>query len=107
MNDGKQKLDLASLRQKLDGQSGKRYWRSLEEVADTPEFRKFLDDEFISGASQWDESLSRRSLLKVMGASLALAGLASCKRKVDETIVPYVQQPEGWTAGKPQYYATA
>src|SRR5206468_1932470 len=48
----------------------------------------------------------RRDFLKLMGASLALAGMAGCGRPSEQFIVPYVKQPEGLVLGKPQHYAT-
>ncbi|MEW6051543.1 MAG: TAT-variant-translocated molybdopterin oxidoreductase [Candidatus Zixiibacteriota bacterium] len=83
----------------------KQYWRSLAQIADTPEFREFLHREFPQGAAEMDNSWSRRSFLTLMGASMALAGLAGCRRPV-EKVVPYVKQPEEVTVGVPQYYAT-
>ena len=68
-------LDLASLRARLSTLRGERYWRCLEELADTEEFKALLHQEFPRHASAWLDSLDRRSFLKVMGASLALAGL--------------------------------
>ena len=85
--------------------SGKQYWRSLEELKDTPQFREFLEREFPQGAEEMGNEWSRRSFLTLMGASMALAGLAGCRRPV-EKIVPYVTQPENITLGKPNYYAT-
>ncbi|HVP06839.1 MAG TPA: TAT-variant-translocated molybdopterin oxidoreductase, partial [Candidatus Acidoferrum sp.] len=85
--------------------SGKKYWRSLDQIKDTPEFREFLRREFPQGASEMDNSWSRRHFIQLMGASLALAGLASCRRPV-EKVVPYVIQPEEVTPGVPTYYAT-
>ncbi len=101
------KLDLAAVRKKLEGQSGQRYWRSLEEIAETPEFTEFLHREFPREASVWEDGESRRGFLKLMGASLALAGLTACHRQPDEYILPYRNQPEHRTPGKPTYYATA
>ena len=72
MPDGIEHLDLSSLRLKLAGAQGKRYWRSLEEVAGTPEFEEMLHREFPREASEWVDGLSRRRFLKVMAASLAL-----------------------------------
>src|SRR6266705_57804 len=63
--------------------TGKRYWRSLGELSDTPEFREWLEREFPAGAAEVNsEEWSRRSFLKLMGASMALAGfgLNSCRR---------------------------
>src|SRR6185312_8574705 len=101
------KLTLAEVREKLAGQTGKRYWRSIDELADTPEFREAVEKEFPSQASEWIDPVSRRSFLKVMGASMALAGLAGCTKQPDETIMPYVQQPEDLILGKPVYFASA
>jgi MoCo/4Fe-4S cofactor protein with predicted Tat translocation signal len=89
----------------MHDKSGRQYWRSLDELADTPQFREFLEREFPQGAEEMGNEWSRRSFLTLMGASLALAGLAGCRRPV-EKIVPYVTQPEEVTLGKPTYYAT-
>ncbi|MEE8403861.1 MAG: TAT-variant-translocated molybdopterin oxidoreductase, partial [candidate division Zixibacteria bacterium] len=85
---------------------GKDYWRSLDQLADTPEFNKFLKREFPLGASEFDNGWSRRKFLTLMGASLAMAGLASCRRP-EEKIVPYVERPEEVIPGVPLYYATS
>jgi MoCo/4Fe-4S cofactor protein with predicted Tat translocation signal len=100
-----QKLDLEAVRQKLAGSRGKEYWRSLDEVADTPEFRKWVDDEFPNRESIMQ--IDRRDFLKFCGASLLLAGLAGCRPLGAEKIVPYVVQPEDMVPGMPQMYATA
>src|SRR6202163_121565 len=99
-------LDLASLRAKLQTQSGKQYWRTLEELAGDPHFEELLHREFPRQASEWDEAVDRRDFLKLMAASLAFAGIAGC-RKPEQLIVPYVKQPDGMILGKPQFYATA
>src|SRR5882757_6569798 len=103
------KLTLAEVRAKLDGKTGKRFWKSLDELADTPEFNELMREEFPrqSGAGEWVDAVSRRGFLKVMGASLALAGLAGCTKQPDEPIFPYVKQPEDLVLGKPMYFATA
>ena len=75
-----QPLDLTALRERLAGTSGRQFWRSLGELADTREFQQFLQREFPRGASELKDSLSRRTFLKLMGASLALAGLTACGR---------------------------
>jgi molybdopterin-containing oxidoreductase family iron-sulfur binding subunit len=106
----KGKLDLDSLRAQIDEAShkaGPEYWRSLEELAGSPAFQEALHREFPKGASEWVESVSRRGFLKVMGASMALAGMTGCVRLPLEPIVPYVRQPEGVIPGRPQFYATA
>ena len=103
----KGKLELAEVREKLSGARGPRYWRTLEELAQTPEFEEMLHREFPKHASEWNESNSRRDFLKIMGASLALAGLSACTKQPLEPIVPYVRQPQNVLLGKPLFYATA
>jgi molybdopterin-containing oxidoreductase family iron-sulfur binding subunit len=98
---------LDSIRNKLSQSQGKQYWRSLEELANTSTFRELLHREFPSQASEWDDPVGRRRFLKLMGASLALAGLTACTRQPTETIAPYVRQPEQMVPGQPLYYATA
>ncbi|HEX5220557.1 MAG TPA: TAT-variant-translocated molybdopterin oxidoreductase [Verrucomicrobiae bacterium] len=100
-------FDLAAIRARLRSSDGPRYWRSLEEVARTREFTEFLHREFPERASEWIDGLSRRHFLKLMGASLALAGLASCTRQPAEKIVPYIRQPEELLSGQPLFFATA
>lgn len=87
--------------------SGKKYWRSLEELADTPAFREFVAREFPQQAEGWNDPVERRTFLKVMGASLALAGLSGCVFQPPEKIVPYVSQPEEHVPGKALFFATA
>src|SRR6201993_5151639 len=112
------KLDLASVREKIDAASahdarektGPEYWRSLEELAGSEEFQTALHREFPKGASEWVDTVSRRGFLKVMGASLGLAGLTAttgCVRLPLEPIVPYVRQPENIIPGRPMYYGSA
>ncbi len=84
-----------------------KYWRSLEELAQTPEFEGWLHREFPRGASEWNDQVHRRDFLRLMGASLALAGLGACTKQRIEKIVPYVNQPEQIVPGKPLYFATA
>jgi MoCo/4Fe-4S cofactor protein with predicted Tat translocation signal len=105
------KLTLAQVRAKLDGKTGKRYWKNLDELADTPGFQEMLAEEFPrqagAAANEWVDAVSRRGFLKVMGASFALAGLAGCTKQPDEPIFPYVKAPEDLILGKPMYFATA
>jgi molybdopterin-containing oxidoreductase family iron-sulfur binding subunit len=106
----KGKLDLDSLRAQINEaneKAGPEYWRSLEELAGSPAFQEALHREFPKGASEWVDSVSRRGFLKVMGASMALAGMTGCVRLPLEPIVPYVRQPEDVVPGRPQFYATA
>ena len=86
---------------------GKKFWRSVDELADTAEFQAAVEREFPSAAQEWVDPVSRRGFLKVMGASMALAGLAGCTKQPEETIYPYVKQPEDLVLGKPMYFATA
>jgi len=83
----------------------KEYWRSLDHLAETPEFKELVQKEFPDGASELNDPVSRRKFLSLMGASMALAGLTSCRRPV-EKIIPYVIKPEEIIPGKPQYYAS-
>ena len=101
------RLTLAEVRAKLDGKNGKRFWKNLDELAETPGFHEMLQREFPRQASEWVDAVSRRGFLKVMGASLALAGLAGCTKQPDEPIFPYVKAPEDLILGKPMYFATA
>ncbi len=85
-----------------------RQWRSLEEFADDPRFREIVENEFLPGVSEWNESpLKRRELLQLLGATIGLAGLAGCTREPVEKIVPYVRAPEDVIPGRPLMYATA
>jgi MoCo/4Fe-4S cofactor protein with predicted Tat translocation signal len=101
------RLDLATVREKLKSKTGKQYWRTLEELAEDPHFEELLHREFPMHASEWDETVERRDFLKLMGASLALAGLGGCGLPDQTHIVPYVKQPDGVVPGKPYFYATA
>ncbi|MEJ7624681.1 MAG: TAT-variant-translocated molybdopterin oxidoreductase [Pyrinomonadaceae bacterium] len=100
-------MNFAALRESILAQNGREYWRSIEEHADTPEFRKFIAEEYPHEIEEWDNSLSRRNFVKVMGASLALAGLGGCVIQPPEKIVPYVTPVEGMLPGKANFYATA
>jgi MoCo/4Fe-4S cofactor protein with predicted Tat translocation signal len=103
------RLDLASIRERLGSSQGQEYWRCLEELADSEQFHEFLKQEFPQQAAGLLDGVGRRDFLKLMGASLALAGLNACGRAapVDKKIVPYVNQPEDIVPGKPMFFATA
>ena len=103
----KGKLDLDAARARLAETSGPEYWRSLEELAGSPDFQEMLHREFPKGASEWLDAVSRRGFLKLMGASLAMAGMTACTKQPLEPIVPYVKQPEEVVPGRPLFYATA
>ncbi|RPI19090.1 MAG: molybdopterin oxidoreductase, partial [Acidobacteria bacterium] len=102
-----QQLDIAAVRERLKATKGREYWRSLEELAGTPEFDEYLHREFPEHASVWDNSVDRRGFLRLMGASLALAGLGACTTQPPEKIIPYVRPPEQLVPGKPLFFATA
>jgi len=101
------KIDLEKIREKLTDSRGPQYWRSLEELAETEEFQDHLKHEFPAGADQMLDPVTRRGFIKIMGASIALAGLSSCVRQPEEKIVPYVRAPEEVVPGKPLYFATS
>src|SRR5271155_2449714 len=101
------KMTLAEVRRQLEGKKGKRYWRSIDELAGTPEFEAAVAKEFPDQAQEWIDPVSRRGFLKLMGASMALAGMAGCTKQPDEPIYPYVKAPEDLILGKPNYFATA
>ena len=100
-------MDFSSIRSRLAGAEGRLYWRSLGELADTPAFREYLQREFPEQASQWNDPKGRRHFLKLMSASLALAGVGACVKQPPEKIIPYVRQPEDLVPGKPLFFATA
>mgnify|MGYP000225399020 CR=1 FL=1 len=89
-----------------DKPAGPRYWRSLEDLADTGEFRRFLEAEFPALAPELTEPPSRRRFLQLMAASAALAGFAGCRWPREE-IAPFAVQPPGRSPGRPVPYATA
>ncbi len=108
-NDDAGRVGLTALRKRLESTRGREYWRSLEELADTSEFREFVHREFPKGASEWLDSMDRRRFLKLMGASFALAGLTGCRAlQPEEKIVPFVRaQPYDVVPGVPLFFATA
>ncbi|GIX07980.1 MAG: hypothetical protein KatS3mg115_2383 [Candidatus Poribacteria bacterium] len=108
LTDEPERVDLRAIREKLRGKRGQEFWRSLEELSETPEFRRFLEEEFPANAAERDGlRFDRRQFLKLMGASLALAGLTGCDPIRAEKIVPAVKPVEELLPGRPIYYATA
>jgi MoCo/4Fe-4S cofactor protein with predicted Tat translocation signal len=111
MSELPEKLDLAAVRARLEAARGRDYWRSLEDLAATPGFKDLLEREFPQQAIGWSDDENavegRRIFLKLMGASLALGGLAACTRQPTEYIMPYVKQPEELIPGRALYFATA
>jgi MoCo/4Fe-4S cofactor protein with predicted Tat translocation signal len=114
MSDSERHINFKVMRDHIlslqDGETprrGKKYWRSLEELADTPQFREFVAREYPQQYQEWHDPIERRTFMKLMGASLALAGLSGCVFQPPEKIVPYVKQPEESVPGKALFYATA
>ncbi|MEZ0326910.1 MAG: TAT-variant-translocated molybdopterin oxidoreductase [Fimbriimonas sp.] len=95
------------LKASLAGKTGKQYWRSLEELSDSPQMQRFMDDEFPNRSSL--AQINRRDMLKFMGASMALAGLSGCRSVFmpQEKLVPYVKAPEELVPGMPLFYASS
>jgi MoCo/4Fe-4S cofactor protein with predicted Tat translocation signal len=91
-------------------QTGPTYWRSLDQLAERPEVRQWLEQEFPAGASLAPEGETRREWMKLMSAGFLLAGLggmgAGCRRP-EELLTPFAKQPEGYVHGKPQFYASS
>jgi MoCo/4Fe-4S cofactor protein with predicted Tat translocation signal len=106
MQTNSKELDLASFRARLEAIDGPKYWRSLEELTEDENFREMLGEEFPQQAYPMPDGTDRRSFMKIMGASFAMAGLAACRAPY-ETIVPYVQKPEEIIPGKPLFFATS
>ena len=101
------RTNLPELRAKTASATGPRYWRGLDELAETEEFQQLLQREFPEQASEFNDPVGRRRFLKLMGASLALAGLSGCTGQPEEKIVPFARSPERVIPGKPLYFASA
>ncbi len=101
-------IDISSIRAHLEKDGGSRFWRSMDQLAETEEYKEFSQHEFPRDPIK-DPSygLSRRNLLKLMAASAGLAGLTACTRLPIEHIAPYVHPAEEFVPGKPLFYATA
>jgi MoCo/4Fe-4S cofactor protein with predicted Tat translocation signal len=104
-------LDFGAIAAKLEHAGQRRLWSSLDEVAGTPEYQAFLNDEFPNAPEKETGAatpgLNRREVLKLMAASAALSGLTACTKLPTENIVPYVHSPEEVIPGKPLFYATS
>ena len=103
----KKKVSLEALREKLAAGRGPVFWRTLDEAAESEDLREYVEQEFPGLSGQIPQGVDRRSLLKAMAASLAMAGAAACTKQPKELIVPYVRQPENVIPGTPLFYATA
>jgi MoCo/4Fe-4S cofactor protein with predicted Tat translocation signal len=101
--------EVADLWDRLDRAEGKKYWRTLDELADSETFREIMRREFPEQAATWSSPMNRRQFLTLMGASLALAGLSGCSVRPasSRAVVPYVRAPEEIVPGRPLFYATA
>jgi MoCo/4Fe-4S cofactor protein with predicted Tat translocation signal len=105
-----QGMTVAAARAELDGpqsNSSETGWKGLDQAAAHPGFDRRMEQEFPAHASEWVDPVSRRGFMKLMGASMAMAGLAGCTKQPDEPIYPYVKAPEDLILGKPNYFATA
>jgi MoCo/4Fe-4S cofactor protein with predicted Tat translocation signal len=89
----------------MPSKSAPKYWRSLEQLENSPEFLEFMHREFPVAASEYPAGISRRRWMQLMGASFALASVAGCRWET-EKIAPLVHRPEGYVPGMPQHFAT-
>jgi MoCo/4Fe-4S cofactor protein with predicted Tat translocation signal len=99
--------EVEAIRERLRGARGQQFWRSLDELADTTAFRELVEREFPAGASEMGDAVTRRTFLKLMGASLALAGVTGCTYMPSEKLAPFDRQPQGRTPGVPNFFATS
>ena len=100
------RTDWAFVRERLSNVRGAKYWRTMEELVDTPEFRDAIKQEFPAFTDMLD-SASRRNFLKLASVAMAMAGITACTKQPTEYIVPYVREPEEFVLGKPMFFATA
>ena len=101
-------IDIAAAQARLSEPGAKKFWQSLQELSDTPEFRDFTHNEFpANDPEKTSGGVNRRDVLKLMAASTALAGLSACTKLPTEKIVPYVKPPEEIIPGKSLFYATS
>ena len=91
-----------------EAETGPKYWRSLDEMAETPEFRAWVEKEFPAGATELGDPVTRRHFMRIMSASFLLAGfgVTGCRRPISY-ILPFSKQPEGYVHGVAKYYATS
>jgi len=103
------RLKIMAERKLPDNLQGRAYWRSLEHLAETPEIREKLDNEFSHYDPEGIRSMSRRGFLGVMGASMALAGLSvsGCRRWPREEVRPQARRAPGFDPGEYVWYATS
>ncbi|MGZ5446233.1 MAG: TAT-variant-translocated molybdopterin oxidoreductase [Thermoanaerobaculia bacterium] len=99
-------LSFTEFRARVGDLRGKEYWRSLEELSRSDVFDEFMHQEFPQQALALEKGVDRRDFMKLMGASVAMAGLAACAPPAEQ-IVPYVNQPESLIPGRPLFFASA
>src|SRR5262249_21867234 len=99
-------FDLEQVRNRPARCDHDKLWSSVEELLDEPAFRRRVEAEFPQAATMLSGP-GRREFLRLMGASLMLAGLTGCGEGRSDLALPYVIQPEGETTGIPRHYATA
>jgi molybdopterin-containing oxidoreductase family iron-sulfur binding subunit len=102
----KPRMDLETIREKLSSENGRAYWRSLDELSNTEEFQDFVKHEFPRDVEQWLAPMTRRHFLQLMGAGLAMAFFAGCRKPLQE-IIPYNKSPEEIIPGRPLFYASS
>src|SRR5260221_6673771 len=98
-------LDFREFRARVGDLRGREYWRSLEELSRSDEFDAFFEQEFPRQAAPLANGVHRRDFLKLMGASVALSGLAACNYPAGK-IISYVRQPGELIPGKPIFFAS-
>jgi MoCo/4Fe-4S cofactor protein with predicted Tat translocation signal len=96
---------MSNLIQLSPAATGKKYWRSLGELYNKPEFKEWVEKEFPGGAEMLDSG-SRRNVLKLMAASFGLAGLTACRRPI-EKILPASKGIEDYNPGQAYFYSSA
>jgi molybdopterin-containing oxidoreductase family iron-sulfur binding subunit len=84
----------------------KTYWRSLQDLSRNEEYQNYINREFPEDAGELKDGYSRRNFLQIMGASVALAGMAACRKPVQK-LLPYHEQPEEMVPGNPLTYASS
>src|SRR3954453_4533 len=84
----KKAIDIQALREKLATGRGPAFWRTLDEAAESEELREYIEEEFPGLSGEIPKGVDRRALLKVMAASLAMAGAAACTKAPEGQIVP-------------------
>jgi len=81
------------------------YWRSLNELENTPEFNEYLKREFPGIKADELSENSRRRFLQLMGASIALATVTGCWK--EDKIIPAVKGDSAFVPGTSKHFATA